>query len=62
VAGAEFVQENPPEREALKSRLLQRLGAVLPLSVIIASSSSGLQMTALQADCRHPERCIIGVG
>jgi 3-hydroxyacyl-CoA dehydrogenase len=60
VAAADFVQENAPEREALKRGLLRRLDAVLPPSSIIASSSSGLLMTDLQKDCRHPERCVIG--
>jgi carnitine 3-dehydrogenase len=60
VAAADFVQENAPEREALKRGLLRRLDAVLPPSIIIASSSSGLLMTDLQKDCRHPERCVIG--
>jgi 3-hydroxyacyl-CoA dehydrogenase len=57
---ADFVQENAPEREAVKRSLLSRLDAVLPETVVIASSSSGLLMTNLQADCRHPERCVIG--
>jgi carnitine 3-dehydrogenase len=60
VAKAEFVQENAPEREGLKRQLLQRIDAVLPPSVIIASSSSGLLMSDLQRDCRHPQRCVIG--
>jgi carnitine 3-dehydrogenase len=28
--------------------------------VIIASSTSGFAMTMLQADCEHPERCVVG--
>jgi carnitine 3-dehydrogenase len=60
VAEAEFVQESAPERELLKRQLLCRIDAVLPPSVIIASSSSGLLMSDLQRDCRHPERCVIG--
>lgn len=59
-AGAEFVQENAPEREPLKREVFRRLDAALPESVIIASSSSGLLISRLQADCRHPERCVIG--
>ncbi|HJU17623.1 MAG TPA: 3-hydroxyacyl-CoA dehydrogenase NAD-binding domain-containing protein [Stellaceae bacterium] len=59
-AGADFVQENAPEREAVKCEVLRRLGAVVPASVVIASSSSGLLISRLQADCRHPERCVIG--
>jgi carnitine 3-dehydrogenase len=28
--------------------------------MVIASSSSGLLMSRIQSDCRHPERCVIG--
>ena len=59
-AGADFVQENAPEREPVKRALLARLDAVVPPEVVIASSSSGLLITRLQADCGHPERCLIG--
>jgi carnitine 3-dehydrogenase len=60
VAEADFVQENAPEREPVKQTLLARIDAVLPSEVIIASSSSGLLISRLQAACRHPERCVIG--
>ena len=60
LAGAEFVQESAPEREELKRALLARLDAVVYPEVVIASSSSGLLMSRLQTDCRHPERCVIG--
>jgi carnitine 3-dehydrogenase len=60
LAGAEFVQESAPEREELKRSLLARLDAVLAPEIVIASSSSGLLMSRLQIDCRHPERCVIG--
>jgi carnitine 3-dehydrogenase len=60
LAGADFVQENAPEREEVKRALLARLDAALPSEVIIASSSSGLLMSRLQTACRHPERCVIG--
>jgi len=33
---------------------------VLDPEIVIASSSSGLLMSRLQNDCRHPERCVIG--
>ena len=58
--GADFVQENAPEREAFKIELFSRMDALLPESVLIASSSSGLLMTRLQSGCRFPERCLIG--
>jgi len=60
LTGAQFVQESAPEREDLKRSLLARLDAELDPSVVIASSSSGLLMSRLQAECRHPERCVIG--
>ena len=44
----------------MKRALLARLDAVLDPAIVIASSSSGLLMSRLQTDCRHPERCVIG--
>ncbi len=60
VAAADFVQENAPEREATKQELLARIDAALPAQIVIASSSSGLLVSRLQAACRHPERVVIG--
>jgi carnitine 3-dehydrogenase len=60
VDGAGFVQESGPEREDLKRALFARLDAALDPQVVIASSSSGLLMSRIQLDCRHPERCVIG--
>ena len=59
-ADADFVQESGPEREELKQRLLARIDAVLPADIVIASSSSGLLISRLQAECRHPERVVLG--
>jgi 3-hydroxyacyl-CoA dehydrogenase len=59
--GADFVQENGPERIDFKKKLYRQLDELLPADVIIASSSSGLTMSAIQSDCPlHPERCVIG--
>jgi 3-hydroxyacyl-CoA dehydrogenase len=60
LAGAQFVQENAPERIDLKIKLFARMDAVLPPSVLIASSSSGLKISAIESHCKHPERCVIG--
>ena len=60
VAAADFVQENAPEREAVKQELLARIDAVLPPEIVTASSSSGLLISRLAASCRHPERIVIG--
>ncbi|HEV8025803.1 MAG TPA: 3-hydroxyacyl-CoA dehydrogenase NAD-binding domain-containing protein [Stellaceae bacterium] len=59
-AGAEFVQENGPEREELKIALFAALDAVLPPETVIASSSSGFLISKLQSRCRRPERCVLG--
>lgn len=56
----DFVQENTPEREAVKRELFGRLGAALPPDVVIASSTSNMPVTLLQENCRHPERCVLG--
>ena len=60
LAGADFVQENAPEREDFKTTLFARMDAVLPPQVIVASSSSGLIMSRLQSQCRHASRFVIG--
>ncbi|MES2260911.1 MAG: 3-hydroxyacyl-CoA dehydrogenase NAD-binding domain-containing protein [Pseudomonadota bacterium] len=58
--GADFVQENGPEREDLKVDLFRRMDAALPAGVILASSSSGLLMSRVQAACAHPGRVLLG--
>ena len=60
VEGADFVQESSPEDESLKRSLLAHIDSVAPSTVVIASSSSGLLPTRIQARCQHPERVLIG--
>jgi 3-hydroxyacyl-CoA dehydrogenase len=61
IRDADFVQENGPERIDFKKKLCRELDESLAADVIIASSSSGLTMSAIQSDCPlHPERCVIG--
>ncbi|QYM77965.1 hypothetical protein K0B96_11650 [Horticoccus luteus] len=60
VGTADFVQENGPEREAMKIELFAELGRLAPAKTLLASSSSGLTMSVIQARCAHPERCLIG--
>lgn len=60
VAQADFVQENGPERLELKADLLRRIDEAAPPESVIASSSSGLPVTALQAHCGRPERVVLG--
>ena len=60
VKDADFVQESAPEREELKRKLHAEIDAAARPDVLVASSSSGLLPTAIQADCNHPERVVIG--
>ena len=58
--GAGFVQENGPERIEVKVELFRQVDAVLPPEVLLASSSSTLLPSAMQAGCRHPGRLVLG--
>jgi 3-hydroxyacyl-CoA dehydrogenase len=59
--GADFVQENGPERLDVKSALMAELDALAPADVVIASSSSSMKPSTLAAMCaRHPERVVVG--
>jgi carnitine 3-dehydrogenase len=60
VDGAAFVQESAPEREGLKRDLLTRVSRAAGADVIIASSTSGLLPSRLQAGMAHPERMTVG--
>jgi carnitine 3-dehydrogenase len=58
--GADFVQESGPERLEVKQKLYSEMGKILPSSIIIGSSTSGLMMSDIQSDCSTPERTVIG--
>lgn len=60
VAGADVVQENAPEAGPVKRQVLADIDRATRPEVVIASSTSGFAMTMLQADCEHPERCVVG--
>ncbi|HWK46381.1 MAG TPA: carnitine 3-dehydrogenase [Stellaceae bacterium] len=60
VAGADFVQESLPEREDLKRRILAEIDRAAPPRTVIASSTSGLLPSRLQAEMTHPERLVVG--
>ncbi len=60
LAGADFVQESAPERLDLKQKLFAQIDALAPPHVLVASSTSGLLPTDLQAAMgRHPERLLV---
>jgi carnitine 3-dehydrogenase len=60
VAGADFVQESLPEREDLKQSVMAAVDRATRPEVVIASSTSGLLPTRLQAKMANPERFVVG--
>jgi carnitine 3-dehydrogenase len=60
VERADFVQENAPERLPIKRELYARIDAVLPPNAILASSTSGLIMSEIQAGFAIAGRCAVG--
>ena len=59
LGAADFVQENVPEDEALKRRMLADIDALTAEGVIIASSTSALLRSSIVADCKTPRRFIV---
>ncbi|MDR3618749.1 MAG: 3-hydroxyacyl-CoA dehydrogenase NAD-binding domain-containing protein [Paludisphaera borealis] len=60
LAGADFVQENAPERPEFKIKLFADIDAAAPTDSLIASSSSGITPSVMQSSCKHPERVLVG--
>jgi carnitine 3-dehydrogenase / betainyl-CoA thioesterase len=60
VEGADFVQENAPEREALKRELLALADRAAGADAVFCSSTSGLRPSLLQADMDRPGRLAVG--
>src|SRR5262245_8904594 len=60
LAKADFVQENGPERPDFKMKLFADMDDCTPPDTIIASSSSGITPSVMQAKCKRPERVLVG--
>jgi carnitine 3-dehydrogenase len=60
VLGASFVQENAPERLDVKRELLGRLEGAMGADAILASSSSGLLPSDIQAAAPFAARVVVG--
>ena len=58
--GAAFLQESGPEREELKRALLAAASRAAAPDAVLASSTSGLLPSRLQADVEGPERVCVG--
>jgi 3-hydroxyacyl-CoA dehydrogenase len=59
-AGVDFVQENAPERLPIKRDLFARIDSALGADAILASSTSGLIMSEMQAGFRSAPRFAVG--
>lgn len=57
--GVDYVQESGPENLETKQALLAEIEKHVGAEVIIASSSSALKVSDMQALCRHPERIVL---
>lgn len=60
VSGADFVQENVPERLAIKHATFAEIEPVLAPNAIVASSASGLTLDQMQEGWRDPARFVLG--
>ena len=60
VSNADFVQESIPERLELKQQVFADADLLAPAETVIASSTSGLLPSDLQAKMQRPERLIVG--
>ena len=60
VAGAAFIQECIPERLELKQNTYRRIQEQIGDAAVIASSTSGLFPSKLQAGALHPEKILVG--
>jgi len=60
VAEAEFVQESGPERIDIKQDMYAAMDAAMANDVVIASSTSGLLMSDIQAKSKNPSRMVLG--
>ena len=59
VKDVDLIQENAPENEILKTKIIKEISLYAKKNSIIASSSSGLLPTKIQAKCINPKRVII---
>jgi 3-hydroxyacyl-CoA dehydrogenase len=59
IAGADYVQENAPERLDTKRSVFAIADRLLGPGVVIASSASAMLMSPIQRGLRHPGRCVL---
>ena len=59
VADVDFVQESGPERYRIKREIYRQLDQLARPEAILASSTSAMLMTEIQAATTRPERCVV---
>lgn len=57
LAGVDYVQESVQESVEAKRALFRQLDRLCDAAVVLASSTSSLDINEIAADCDHPERC-----
>jgi len=60
VQGAAFVQENVPERLAIKHATFTEIEPQLAPDAIVASSASGIMLSQMQGGWKNPARFVLG--
>ncbi|WP_174800880.1 5-formyl-3-hydroxy-2-methylpyridine 4-carboxylate 5-dehydrogenase [Martelella limonii] len=58
VAGADLVIENVPEKPEIKASVYRQIDALIGPDVIVASDTSGIPITSLQAHISNPARMV----
>ncbi len=58
VAGADLIIENVPENEAIKAEVYRAIDALIAPDTIVASDTSGIPITKLQAHISNPARMV----
>lgn len=58
VAGADLVIENVPEKEEIKADVYRKIDGLISADTIVASDTSGIPITKLQAHISNPARMV----
>lgn len=58
VAGADLVIENVPEKEEIKADVYRKIDGMISSKTIVASDTSGIPITKLQAHISNPSRMV----
>ena len=60
VSGADVVQEAVPEVAAMKTKVFAEMDQHAPAHAVLMTSTSGISMTVIQSESKHPERMVVG--